>query len=334
MTLIAGIRGVNKSYIAADSRQSYVNNGVIISSDDGVKKWVNHGPFSLTAVAGDAQLAAFITRRLVEMLGVNPTYPDVRRAFDSELIRLATEYNQETGRYCSCVIMLAGFDANKMDEFDAGRLGAVLGAGVKAKGEGVTVNQHIDSEIIKSMSYAMTMADIFRRELRIGSKVKLNRPKSELTGYRINVNSDGVDIDVDEADNFEALFYGADSAFNRITLPDEIISELYFRDITGHTEESIIKADTMQLFVFIKTIIEERSYENVGGGIFPVMMTPTGGSYYAGGITKKSTITGVEEQVRDSEVIDGKICYKDVSGEMKQYKSLLDIADESGFTVL
>lgn len=156
--------------------------------------------------------------------------------------------------------------------------------------------------------------------------VTVDLPRSEVLGYEVNITPQKVSVECSSANNFEAIFYGADSAFNKIELPDDVLSEMYFRDIDGMDSAGILMADTMQLFVFFQKVISDRNYQNVGGGIFPVLMTPDGGSFYGGGITKQSISTGQREQIRDTDVVDGKICYKNANGEIKEYPSLLDLA--------
>jgi hypothetical protein len=326
MTLIAGVRGVRKSYIIADSRATITAPDGTVTINDGAKKWINHGPYSLCAIAGDAQLGAHITKRLVDELGTNPTFARVKEAFDNRLEEFSIEYNQATQRFTKCALILVGYNPEEKDQFDAARIGEVMAAGVLGHGEGVMVDQNIDQEIIRAMHYAHQMSDILGRPLGKGSLVTVGLPRSEVIGYEVNISHSEVKVVHNYANNFEAIFYGADSAYNAIELPVDIISKIYFRNITGMTSADIIKADTMELFVFFQKIINERGYQNVGGGVFPVLMTPDGGSFYGGGVTKKSLIDGSTEQIRDTDVVDGKLCYKDSHGSIKEYEGLLDLA--------
>jgi hypothetical protein len=328
MTLIAGVRGIRKSYIIADSRATITTPNGDITYNDSAKKWINHGRYSLCAIAGDAHLGAHITKRLVDDLGIDPNYREVKVAFDENLEAYAKEYNQKTGRFTKCALILVGFDPKEKDEFDAGRLGEVMANGVTKHGEGITVDQSLDKEIIRAMHYAFEMSAVLGTPLNRGRMVSVGLPKSDVLGYEVAITSQRVKITKNEAKNFEAIFYGADSAYNRIELPDDVLSEMYFRDITGMNGSDILMADTMQLFVFFHKVITDRNYQNVGGGIFPVLMTPDGGSFYGGGITKQSISTGQAMQIRDTDVINGKVCFKDSNGEIKEYQSLLDLVSQ------
>lgn len=328
MTLIAGIRGVGKSFIAADSRQTIVLADGEEEILDDAQKWQQLGRYSMTAVAGDALLAAFIIRKLADLVGNTPSYTEVKEAFDANLELLAREYLIGRSRADThCAILLSGYEKSKKDLLDAGRLGDVLAAGVKKRGEGVTVEQNIDRSILEGMSTAMHSAAKHGKTIQNGSMVSINSPLSELTGYQVTFDDGNVFIDMKEVDNFDAIFYGADSQFNIIKVPDEVLSEIYFRNIDGMDEEAIVKSDAMWIVAFMTEIIRERKYKHVGGNIFPIMIAPAGGSFYGGPISQQDRRTGELKVVRDSEIVDGVLCYTGLDGKPTAYQTLFDLAD-------
>jgi len=232
MTLIAGIRGIGKCFIAADSRETRTLPDGTIEHRDDVRKWMNYGKGAVSACAGDANLAAFLTTQIASTVGETPTYMEVKQVFDERLEEFAIEFNKKTGRYCSCTMMLTGFNMAEKDTFDGGRLGEVMAGEIVNSPDGTPFQQYIDKDIIHAMHYALTKAEAMGTQVGLGTAVLTSRPKSELTGYKIGIRHDGVVIDIDEADNYQALFYGADSATNRIDLPNDMLSRIYFPQTT------------------------------------------------------------------------------------------------------
>ena len=330
MTLIAGIRGVRKSFIAADSRQFIrLTSGKELFLDN-AQKWQQLGRHSMVAVAGDAVLAAFLIRKFADLVGNTPSYTTVKSAFDSSLELFAREYlttiNSTDTR---CAILLSGYEKSKRDSFDAGRLGDVLGAGVRKHGEGVLVSQGIEQSIIEGMSEALNSASKKGSNVQSGSVIDINSPRSELTGYRITFEGRNVLIDIKEVDNFDAIFYGADSQFNIIKVPDDLLSEIYFRSTDGMDGGAIMISDAISIVAFMTEVIEERGYKDVGGNIFPVMVTPGGSSLYAGPISRLNEHTGETSVVRNSEVIDNTICYLGEDNVFHPYQTLFNLAEKS-----
>lgn len=318
MTLIVGLRGINKSFLVADSRAT---NTTTNDYRDDISKWVNYGRNAVSVAAGDGHLAVYLSNKILSVLNPEAEYPEVRSVFDEQLEEYARQFNIETNRFASCTIMLAGYSSNEDDDFDAGRLGEILGAGVKKHGEGVTVNQNIDKEIIKSMSYSMTIAEILGKQLRKGSVVKVLRPKSELIAFDIRVQADGVHIDLVEAGNFEGLIFGMDTRTNKLVLPDETIAEIYFRDLNNANPQAILEADGIHLIRFIREVTEQRQYTGVGGNIVPIALL-NGQSILLGGQVSKMNLTTREVTVvNDLQVINNKLHYMDTDGEWKPYKT-------------
>jgi hypothetical protein len=207
-----------------------------------------------------------------------------------------------------------------------GRIGRVLGAGVQS-GNGVSVGQSVDPEIIKSVSYMTTVAQIIGRRspLGPGTRVNVNRQKSELTAYQVELQQAGVDVTVTEADTFEALIYGADTAVNKLELPDDVIADIYFRDISGQDSISMIMADGVRFVAFINETIRTRGYTTVGGNIIPLYITPDLSGFADGEYGRLNLDTRQVESVGSTKVISGRLHYKDTDGTFKPYRSLLDI---------
>lgn len=326
MTLISGIRGFRKCYITSDSRETRTYPDGKLEYFDGAQKWVYYGKRAMSAAAGDAMLAAHISKKILNELGSDPSFSEVKALFDIKLRDFATDYNVQTGRFCSCVLMLSGFDQAEKEEFDAARLGEVMSADIVKQGEGKMMNQSIPPELLHSMRYAIVRAEAMGKQpAGRGTKVPVDAPRSYVVGYKVSVTPNGVEIVHEEADNFQVLFYGADSAFHKIELPDDILSRIYFRDASGMTGVDILYADTMEVFTFTHLLIKQRGYSNVGGAIFPQLVTPNAITIEAGQISKLNLKTKQVEVVRESRVVDGKIIVQDTSGNDIEYRSLLDI---------
>lgn len=331
MTLIVGLRGINKSYLAADSR---VTNRETGDHRDDVSKWINFGRFATCVVAGNALMAAYICEGVLAIAGEEPTYQQVKMVFDRDLESLSRQFNQITGKFESCVIILAGYQLDAKDSFDMGKIGMAMGASVQ-KADGKTVMQSIDPEIIKAMQ------TVFNEQGRKGwnkegvgrgTRATVDKPKSEVTAYDINLDGNGVNIDVKEADTYEALIYGADTATNRLELPTETISEIYFRDTKGMNSLDIIATDGIYFVAFINETITTRNYTNVGGNVVPLYVTPQLHGFATGKVGRIDPKTGKPEILNDIEVIDGQMHYKDTDGKLKPYRSLLDLKAESGLS--
>lgn len=325
MTLIAGVRGVRKSYIVADSRATIKYADGSQETVDNAKKWMHFNQHSTIAVAGDAALGAYIAKYMAGMSDELQAFNVTKNNFDCHLHDAAIAFNRLTSRFTQCAILLVGYDLTHNEDVDARRLGEVMAAGVMQHGQGITVTQDVDHEIIVAMSDALANS---HHPLGSGDRVGINLKKSVVVGYKITVNSTGVHVDTEYADTFESIFYGMDSAYNTIELPLELISEIYFRDTTGMDYKGVLFRDTIALINFYKDIIQSRSYTGVGGGIFPVMMTENGGLFYSDEIIRQSRVDGIMHTDRDSKMIDGVMHFKNDTGQYEQYKDLLAIAEE------
>ena len=331
MTLIVGLRGVNKSYLAADSRLTNTATGEY--SDD-VSKWMNFGKLATCVVAGNAAMAAFICEAVLAIAGIEPSYQDVKTIFDRDLENLAKQFNVTTGKYTSCVIMLAGYRTDAKDSFDMGKIGMAMGASVQKAG-GKTVQQSIDPEIIKAMDSVFKDArpeDWAKGGIGRGVRATINRPKSEITAYDVQLDGSGVHIRTAEADTYEALIYGADTATNKLELPAEITSEIFFRDVKGMDMYDVLSLDGVYFVAFINDTIKQRRYTNVGGNIISLFITPELHGFASGQAGMIDPKTGQSIILNDIEVIDGKMHYKDKDGAFMPYRSLLDIKTEAGFS--
>jgi hypothetical protein len=304
------------------------------ATSDDVSKWKAFGRHAVIVVAGNALLAAYICDGILAKLPQpdDRSYNEVKAVFESDLEEISRQFNVDTGRYTHCTIMLSGYDLDSKDDVDAAKLGEVMAAGVKAKGDGVSVQQNIDAEIIKGMSYQMTMAELMHKPLGVGDRVTINRPKSELTAYEIVIDQAGVHIQKTEADTFEALIYGADTAVNKLELPTETISNIYFRDISGQNAAEVMTGDGIHLIAFIKTTIEQRNYTNVGGNVVPLLITPELTAVGSGQVGRLNLRTKKVDLVGDIEVRNGKLHYKDYDGTYKPFRSLKDIRQQAGLT--
>lgn len=323
MTLIAGVRGVRKSFLVADSRATIKHADGTTTTQDNAKKWMHFNQYSTIAVAGDASLGAFIAKYMADLSSEFQSFHDTKINFDSNLNDAAIQFNQRTGRFASCAILLVGYDLTENDDMDARRLGEVMATGVMSHGEGIAVEQSIDNEILIAMSNALNNAT---QPVGAGNRVPLNLKKSVAVGYKVDVTQSGVQIDTEYADSFESLFYGADSAYNKIEIPTEILSDVYFRDSSAMDYQEILFRDTLGLIKFYQDVIEERQYEGVGGAIFPVMMTEGGGMFYSDEIIRQSRLDGSIHNERDTKMIDGKMHFKNSNGEYEEYVDLLAIA--------
>ena len=318
MTLIVGLRGIGKSYLAADSRATIKQTG---ETRDDATKWQAIGKQAVVVAAGDAQLAAYICDQIISGFKDPDTtsFNEVKMKFEQELKELAIKFNKDTNRFCHCTLMLAGYDKTQKEDVDAAVLGEIMSADIVANSGGRAVNQSIDPEIIKAMSTRLATAQLQNKPLGRGDRVTINRPKSELRAYYVDVSAGGVNIKQTAADTFDALIFGADTAVNKLELPKEIISNIYFRNMSGQTAKEIITGDGIYLIAFIKSAIDQRGYKEVGGNVIPLLITPDFNAVGSGQVAKLNLITKEVEIVGDIEVKDGRLHYKDIDGEYKPF---------------
>lgn len=321
MTLIVGLRGIGKSYVAADSRVT-MSDGTY---KDDFAKHVRYGRFSISVAAGHAGLAAYVSEEVLKKLKEEPTHNNVKHLFDTELEQIAKEYVAKTGRYSGCVIMLCGYDKTNKEEFDAARIGDILAAEAKRQGEDRIINLSVDHEILRAIEGATASGSVG-----VGDIITIDSPRSELVAYDIQTNSAGVSISKTQAATFEALIYGADTVTNKLELSNDRIADIYFRDVNGKDARTIMQLDTIQFIDFINQTIQQRGYTNVGGGIVPFMVTSGMTAFMSGTVGKINLTTGETEIVNVIKVIDGRIHYQDADGQYKPYRTLSDINQEAG----
>lgn len=331
MTLIVGVRGIRKSYLAADSR---VTNTADNTIRDNVSKWQAMGRYSACVFAGNALLAAYLIDAVLGATGDEPSYAQVKSTFDTRLEDFAKQFNHETGYFRRCVVMLSGYDRDKQDDFDAVKMGKIWGAGVKKYGEGQTVRQSVDPEIIKSMRYAFSMAEILHKPTgpQAGDRLSVNYPKSELTAYEVDISSSGVHIDTITADTYEALIFGMDTATNKLELPEEVISDLYFREVNNADVASHLQMDAIHFVSFINEVTRRRHYRGVGGNIISIVITPDWASLPSGQVERLDLRSQKKKLMNDIKVIGHKLCYRDKEGNYQPYISLRELKSENALT--
>jgi hypothetical protein len=329
MTLIAGLRGAGKSYLVADSRATSTGNN---SSKDDVLKRINLGNHAVCVVTGNALMAVYVCNTVLAGLPDDPSYAEVKRVFDNGLERITKEFKNKTGLHTSSVIMLAGYRHDEMESLDAGKLGEVMAAGAKKQGRQTADNQKVDVEILRSMHYATTMSELLGQQATPGSRITVNGPKSELTAYAIHTTPNGVEIDVTEADTFEALICDANTAVNKLVLPADRILDIYFRDTSGQNADQVMQIDGIHVIDFVNSIIEKHEYKYVGGNVISLLITPETSVFTTGGVGRIDPKSGKPEIIDAVKIIKGTLHYKDADGQYKPYRSLKDIKEASGLS--
>lgn len=332
MSLILGICLPRKIYLISDSRlTSEKADGTKTFSDD-FGKWLDINPRLGVVVANNAHQASWMLRKMlpdIRAQGMEWDFTDLETYLNDNLERLGNEYYAETGLVSNSVnFIFGGFEKNKKLEIESSRLGDAMAAPVKAAGEGVTVEQSVDMDIINAFSKVLHKAVEVGKQVSNGTLFEVDMPKPRVLAVTVRATNSGTEVVYEDTMCYDAVVFNPQYKTERIKLPAGLIGQLEYRDKSMEQGQATIYEDYRHILLYVDKLLDDKQWPTVGGEVLPQLIMPdssgfaTGyyirvkdGQQYMGGI-------GVNEK--------GEMHYYDKQGNMIPYRFIYNYLDEKG----
>jgi len=282
-----------------------------------IKDFIFNNKISAVA-AGKALPASFILNRLKLRINENSSISEFKEIIKTNIRSIISEYVNETGFDTGKVMfIIGGFDDEKGKYIEVSSLGNAMSSMVVAQGEGVNVNQSIDSRLLIAMS-------------KIGGKKKGDHiivgdvQKSEM--FTINLNIRTAEWKMEEVDCYNYVVFNPDKELKTVEVPGELLSALEFRERSKQSIEDQLYDESELLINFVKRSIKKHGFWEVGGHIFVSIQTPKTNAFPTGdfGMIKDGKVV----KAGSFYVEEGKIMYELEDGIVGEYRQISTVIDE------
>lgn len=120
MSLIFGINLCDRLYISGDTRLAYKKDKCRVEKKDKILKIVPFTKNIVGAFAGDASMAAFVAKKLLDITNVNSiiNIRELRKNIESILTPIIDDYWQTINSSTSIVIIFGGINCNERKQLD------------------------------------------------------------------------------------------------------------------------------------------------------------------------------------------------------------------------
>ncbi len=319
MSLILGLNLLRKVYLISDTRVTYSKNGKEIHEDNQLK-FAAINPRISVVVAGNGNQASFFVNKIRKLISPNAYLSDLRELLKNNHKKIEKEYVDNYKDSGLSVFIFTGFNDYSGKKVESSLLGKAMSGDLVARGEGSSSNQSVDHTIIQ----ALTNALFKKGELNKGDIIDVNVPNSEMFSVEIDTNK-GV-YNFNEIDCYKYAIFHPNYWQKSISVPDEIISFLEFRNVTGKTTEDVLYEDAEVLYNFVSRIAREEHFSSVGGHIFVALQSEDNGVMFP---------TGDLATIKDSKLVYGgkievngnDICFELSNGQKGIYKTIDSIIE-------
>lgn len=324
MTVVLGVNLPRKVYLFSDTRLTIEkNDGSKTYSDDLLKFDVLNENAALIA-AGDLKPAQYAAQEIKKLLKTTSSVDFVRMAIEENIKEIMTRYVNETGRVSEKFgFIIGGYNPHRPLKIDANRMGQVMSANLVSRGEGSRMNYEMDMRMITPLVKKIESLGKLGRKAENGTNITYEDiPESKVFGFKHDVRTNTFTIKTAEAYD-HIIFQPKSDIFESITISDELISKLEFREKgTGHTEA--LGYDTMNYLGEILKHTSNGQFPTIGGNIFPVLIIP-GGAILQDMELYKFTPSGVGS-IGAIHINENGFYYTLKSGEKGKYTMLKDYA--------
>lgn len=310
MSLVFGLHLLRKLYLVSDTRVTQKKGGSK-SHKDNQLKFEALGPKISVVVAGDGHQAAFVVSKLKKAFK-NKTISDLKSFLKKNANKVASEYISKFNNPSSSVFIFTGFKENIGKRINSSRLGKVMSESVKKHG---SMQQSIDKEITSTLVAAIMQKGVLKKDVEIDVQVR----DSEM--FALEFDTKKGDIKLKEIDCYNYLMFHPGYQTQQLPIPDELISLLEFRNVSGNSVEDILYRDAEILISFVSRVARENSFDSVGGHIIPILQSFDSGVLFP---------TGDMGSIKNGKIVDAgsvyveknEICYKLPNGTKGPYKKL------------
>lgn len=274
MTVVLGVNLPRKVYLFSDTRLTKENgDGSKIFTDDLLKFDVLNENAALVA-AGDLRPAQYAVIELKKLLKPTSSADYVRMVLEENIQKIMTRYVNETGRHSGTFgFIIGGYNPHRPLKVDAARLGEVMSANIKSRVEGSRMEYEMDMRIITPLMKKIESLEKLGRKAEKGTNITYNDiAESKVFGFKHDVRTNTFSIK--EAGVYDHIIFQPKSdIFEAITIPDELMSKLEFRE-KGEGKKEALLLDTTTYMGEIMKYTSKGQFPTVGGNIFPVLIIP------------------------------------------------------------
>lgn len=274
MTVVLGVNLPRKVYLFSDTRlTTEKNDGSKIHSDNLLKFDVLNENAALVA-AGDLRPAQYAVIELKKLLKPTSSVDYVRMVLEQNIQAIMTRYVNETGKHSGAFgFIIGGYNPHRPLKIDAGRLGEVMSANLVSKGEGSRMEYEMDMRIVTPLMKKIDSLGKLGRKAEKGTNITYDDiAESKVFGFKHDVRTNTFSIK--EAGVYDhVIFQPKSDLFEAITIPDELISKLEFRE-KGEGKKEALMLDTTTYMGEIMKYTSKGQFPTVGGNIFPVLIIP------------------------------------------------------------
>lgn len=276
MTVVLGVNLPRKVYLFSDTRlTTEKSDGTKTFSDDLLKFDVLNENAALIA-AGDFKPAQYAVRKLKKLLKSTSSINYVRMILEQNIQEIITKYVYETGKHSGKFgFIIGGYNPHRPLKIDAARLGQVMSANLKSRGNDSSMEYEMDMRIINPLVKKIESLGKLGRKAEKGTNITYpDMAESKLFGFKHDVRTNTFEID--EAGIYDHIIYQPKSdIFEAITISDELISKLEFRE-KGEGKKETLLLDTTTYMNEIMKYVSNGQFPTIGGNIFPVLLVPGG----------------------------------------------------------
>jgi len=274
MTVVLGVNLPRKVYLFSDTRLTIEkDDGTKTFSDDLLKFDVLNENTALVA-AGDLRPAQYAVIELKKLLKPTSGIDYVRMVLEENIQEIMTRYVNKTGKHSGTFgFIIGGYNPHRPLKIDAGRLGQVMSANLASQGNGSHMEYEMDMRIINPLVKKIESLGKLGRRAEKG--ININYPdiaESKVFGFKHDVRTNAFEIK--EAGVYDhIIFQPKSNIFESITIRDELISKLEFRE-KGEGKKEALLLDTTTYMGEIMKYTSQGQFPTVGGNIFPVLIIP------------------------------------------------------------
>jgi hypothetical protein len=326
MSLIYGICLPRKIYLVSDSRLTIKKADGNDEYSDDFGKWVDINPRLGVIVANSAYQASWMLRKIVPDVkekGMSWDFSELEKYLKASLPKLAKDFYGQTHRLEDSVgFIFGGFENNKKLQIDADRMIDAMAAPVMEQGEGVSVSQTIDKEVVSAFSEVLNKAAKLGAEVSNGTLFNVDLPRPRVLAVTIRATNQGPEVIYEDAKCYDGIAFNPQHKTERVELPPGLIGNLEHRDKSNEKDEESFYEDSRHILLYTDSLIDDKGWPTVGGEVVPLCIMPD-----SSGIA-----TGVYLRIKNGEQYkggigtdkDGKVYYYDKAGFMKPYRFIYD----------
>lgn len=276
MTVVLGVNLPRKVYLFSDTRLTTTkSDGTKTFSDDLLKFDVLNENAAIIA-AGDLRPAQYALKEIKKLLKTTSSVDFVRMTIEQNIQEIMTRYVNETSRDSERFgFIVGGYNPHRPLKIDAGRLGQVMSANLVSRGEGSHMDYEMDMRIVTPLVKKIECLGKLGKKAEKGTNITYSDiAESKVFGFKHDVRTNTFKIE--EANIYDHVIYQPKSdVFEAITIQDELISKLEFRE-KGEGKKEALLLDTTTYMGEIMKFTSQGQFPTVGGNIFPVLLVPGG----------------------------------------------------------